>query len=101
MDFQGLCIGSMRVVITTQHDSKNERMINMKATKLVNELLNLRESNSNLQDMAIWLSKDRRKVTVNLEYTGYDYDFIPKALEDIIDQYMYEWNYSWELEVYL
>ena len=73
----------------------------MKATKLVNELLNLRESNSNLQDMAIWLSKDRRKVTVNLEYTGYDYDFIPKALEDIIDQYMYEWNYSWELDVYL
>ena len=73
----------------------------MKATKLVNELLNLRESNSNLQDMAIWLAKDRKKVTVNLEYTGYDYDFVPLALEKIIDQYMYEWNYSWELDIYI
>lgn len=76
-------------------------MVNMKATKLVNELLNLRESNSNLQDMAIWLSDDRRKVTVNLEYTYYDYDFLPEALENIIDQYMYEWNYSFELDIYL
>ena len=73
----------------------------MKATKLVNELLNLRESNSNLQDMAIWLSDDRRKVTVNLEYTYYDYDFLPEALENIIEEYMYEWNYSFELEIYL
>lgn len=76
-------------------------MVNMKATKLVNELLNLRESNSNLQDMAIWLSDDRRKVTVNLEYTYYDYDFLPEALENIIEQYMYEWNYSFELDIYL
>ena len=70
-------------------------------TNLVNQLLDLRESNKNLQDMAIWCSDDRQKVTINLEYTGYDYDFVPVELENIIDQYMYEWNYSWELEVYL
>ena len=74
---------------------------NMKATKLVNELLNLRENHGGLTEMGIWLSDDRQKVTVNLEYTYYDYDFIPEALEKIIDQYMYEWNYSFELEIYL
>ena len=74
---------------------------NMKATKLVNELLNLRENHGGLTEMGIWLSDDRRKVTVNLEYTYYDYDFLPEALEKIIDQYMYEWNYSFELEIYL
>ena len=73
----------------------------MKATKLVNELLNLRENHGGLTEMGIWLSDDRRKVTVNLEYTYYDYDFLPEALEKIIDQYMYEWNYSFELEIYL
>ena len=76
-------------------------MVNMKATKLVNELLNLRESHGGLTEMGIWLSDDRRKVTVNLEYTYYDYDFIPEALENIIEEYMYEWNYSFELEIYL
>ena len=74
---------------------------NMKATKLVNELLNLRENHGGLTEMGIWLSDDRQKVTVNLEYTYYDYDFLPEALEKIIDQYMYEWNYSFELEIYL
>ena len=73
----------------------------MKATKLVNELLNLRENYEYLQDMGIWLAKDRKKVTVNLEYTMYDYDFIPMPLREVIDQYMYEWNYSFELEIYL
>lgn len=73
----------------------------MKATKLVNELLNLRENYEYLQDMGIWLAKDRKKVTVNLEYTMYDYDFIPTVLREVIDQYMYEWNYSFELEIYL
>ena len=74
---------------------------NMKATKLVNELLNLRENHGGLTEMGIWLSDDRQKVTVNLEYTYYDYDFLPEALEKIIDQYMYEWNYSFELDIYL
>ena len=73
----------------------------MKASKLVNELLNLRENYEYLQDMGIWLAKDRKKVTVNLEYTIYDYDFIPTVLREVIDQYMYEWNYSFELEIYL
>lgn len=73
----------------------------MKASKLVNELLNLRENYEYLQDMGIWLAKDRKKVTVNLEYTMYDYDFIPTVLREVIDQYMYEWNYSFELEIYL
>ena len=73
----------------------------MKATKLVNELLNLRENHEYLADMGIWLAENRKKVTVNLEYTMYDYDFIPMPLREIIDQYMYEWNYSFELEIYL
>ena len=73
----------------------------MKASKLVNDLLNLRENYEYLQDMDIWLAKDRKKVTVNLEYTMYDYDFIPTVLREVIDQYMYEWNYSFELEIYL
>ena len=73
----------------------------MKASKLVNDLLNLRENYEYLQDMGIWLAKDRKKVTVNLEYTMYDYDFIPTVLREVIDQYMYEWNYSFELEIYL
>ena len=76
-------------------------MKNMEMSKLVNNLLDLRESNENLQDMNIWINEEKNTVRVNLEYTYYDYDFLPEALEKIIDQYMYEWNYSFELEIYL
>ena len=73
----------------------------MKMSKLVNKLLDLRESNENLQDMDIWTNEEKNTVRVNLEYTYYDYDFLPEALENIINEYMYEWNYSFELEIYL
>ena len=76
-------------------------MKNMKMSKLVNKLLDLRESNENLQDMDIWTNEEKNTVRVNLEYTYYDYDFLPEALENIINEYMYEWNYSFELEIYL
>ena len=76
-------------------------MKNMEMSKLVNKLLDLRESNKNLQDMDIWTNEEKNTVRVNLEYTYYDYDFIPEALENIINEYMYEWNYSFELEIYL
>ena len=76
-------------------------MKNMEMSKLVNKLLDLRESNENLQDMGIWTNKEKNTVRVNLEYTYYDYDFLPLELQDLIDQYMYEWNYSFELEIYL
>ena len=76
-------------------------MKNMEMSKLVNKLLDLRESNENLQDMDIWTNEEKNTVRVNLEYTYYDYDFLPEALENIINEYMYEWNYSFELEIYL
>ena len=73
----------------------------MKTTKLINELLELRESKEYLQDMNITLSKDRQKVTINLEYTMYDYDFIPESLQKVVEKYFYEWNYSYEFTIYL
>jgi hypothetical protein len=73
----------------------------MKTTKLVNDLLNLRENYEYLQDMNIILSKDRQKVTINLEYTMYDYDFIPAPLREVVENYFYEWNYSYEFTIYL
>ena len=73
----------------------------MKTTKLVNELLELRENYEYLQDMNITLSKDRQKVTVNLEYTMYDYDFMPTVLREVVEKYFYEWSYSYEFTIYL
>ena len=76
-------------------------MKNAKMNELLNKLNELRESHGGLTEMALYYNEEKNTVRVNLEYTYYDYDFLPLELQELIDQYMYEWNYSFELEIYL